>query len=94
MGRKIGEDYEIKDKLGEGAFAVVKLGVDLRTNESVAIKIVDRSKLSKKNEACLFREMRLTSLINHPNVVKSLAAYSASDNYYLVLEYMDGGYSF
>lgn len=39
------DDYKVMSKLGQGQFGVVKLGLDVRTNQRVALKIIDKTKL-------------------------------------------------
>jgi serine/threonine protein kinase len=39
------DNYEIREKIGTGSYAVVKLAVDKRNNEKVAIKIYEKVKL-------------------------------------------------
>ena len=36
--------YETKETIGNGTFSIVKLGIDLETNEKVAIKILEKKK--------------------------------------------------
>lgn len=38
--------YNIRDKLGEGNYAQVFKGVNDETNERVAIKLIDRTKIT------------------------------------------------
>lgn len=42
------DDYELKHKIGEGAFAEVYVAVDTRNNEKVVIKTYDKLKLFDK----------------------------------------------
>lgn len=79
-------------QLGEGAFATVKLGVDLQTTNKVAVKIVDTSKLSTNAKDSLETEIEiLTSLSEHKKVVRLINHYNEGNKVYLVLEYMEGG---
>lgn len=44
-----GEDelkhYQLFEELGKGAYGIVKMGISLRTNEKVAVKIYDKHRL-------------------------------------------------
>ena len=44
------QNYEIYAELGKGAYAVVKMGLDRRTNEKVAIKIYEKRRLDEPNK--------------------------------------------
>jgi len=51
--KKISDFYKIEEELGRGSFAIVKSGVNKRTGEKVAIKIIDRSSLDPDDEMAL-----------------------------------------
>ena len=38
-------NYEIYGELGKGAYGLVRMGLDIRTKERVAIKIYEKKKL-------------------------------------------------
>ncbi|PRP86741.1 calcium/calmodulin-dependent protein kinase type 1G-like [Planoprotostelium fungivorum] len=59
--------YTFKDQLGEGATSVVFLAVDKRTNEEVAIKIMQSDKL--KLNRSLLREIKVMRELNHVNII-------------------------
>ena len=42
---KVNEDYTFEDKIGEGAYAVVKRAKKRQTGQNFAAKIYDKSKL-------------------------------------------------
>mgnify|MGYP002344844570 FL=1 len=42
------EEYQIREKIGEGAFAEVFVAVDPRTTEKVVIKMYDKFKIYDK----------------------------------------------
>lgn len=52
-GEKISDFYKIEDELGRGSFAIVKSGVNKKTGERVAIKIIDRQSLEEEDELAL-----------------------------------------
>lgn len=78
--------------LGEGAFATVKLAVDLKTASKVAVKIIDCQKLSSSAKESLEIEIEILKvLVEHDKIVKLLGHYQEKDMVYLVLENMEGG---
>jgi MAP/microtubule affinity-regulating kinase len=42
--------YEIFGELGKGAYGIVRMGVDKRTNEKIAIKIYEKKRLDEPNK--------------------------------------------
>jgi MAP/microtubule affinity-regulating kinase len=44
------KNYEIFGELGKGAYGVVRMGVDKRTNEKIAIKIYEKKRLDEPNK--------------------------------------------
>ena len=54
---KIG-DYLLKQTIGSGTFSKVKLGINRITNQKVAIKLLDKSKIIEKDDLeRIIREM-------------------------------------
>lgn len=65
--------YRVVSTIGKGGFAVVVLGHDQKTDEHVAIKIISREEIVKRNLlSYLENELRLSARFDHPNVVKVL----------------------
>ncbi|KAH9422280.1 hypothetical protein DERP_002577 [Dermatophagoides pteronyssinus] len=83
--------YDItNDVLGKGHFAIVKLARHCLTGEHVAIKIVDKIKLTKEGLEQLSSEIKLWSILSrneHPNVVKLYQCIDTRTKLYLVMEY-------
>ncbi|OQR92749.1 CBL-interacting serine/threonine-protein kinase [Achlya hypogyna] len=67
------DQYQVKHTLGSGLQGKVKLGIDLKTGEAVALKLIKAESLS--NKAChnLFREIESMKRVQHPNVLRLLA---------------------
>ena len=42
--------YEIFGELGKGAYGLVRMGIDRRTNERVAIKVYEKKRLDEANK--------------------------------------------
>ena len=88
---KIG-NYLIQQTLGEGTFGKVKLGIYLPTNEKVAIKVLEKDRLTDKDDQIrVKREFDMLSKFNHPNVILVTEIFESSDSYYSVMEYCEGG---
>ena len=42
--------YETKETIGKGTFSTVKLGINRKTKEKVAIKILEKKKILNKDD--------------------------------------------
>ena len=83
----IHDTYAIREKLGEGAFAIVKKAIHRTTNETYAIKIVNRSSLNKDIEAALKDEIMILRNLEHEHIMK-LENVVVSINHYYLGEYI------
>ena len=81
------DTYTIQEKLGEGAFAIVKKAIHRQTNETYAIKIVNRSSLNKDIEAALKDEIMILRIMEHEHIMK-LENVVVSINHYYLGEYI------
>ncbi|KAF3853521.1 hypothetical protein F7725_014209 [Dissostichus mawsoni] len=62
--------YRLEKTLGKGQTGLVKLGVHCITGQKVAVKIVNREKLSESVLMKVEREIAILKLIEHPHVLK------------------------
>lgn len=83
--------YDIKNKLGTGSFAVVKLAVRKADGKQFAIKIIKKSKLNPEELAVVHDEVEIMHKIDHPNCVKLYEMFETSKKLYMVLELLTGG---
>ena len=85
-------DYIIKKTLGKGTFSKVKLGIHKATNEKVAIKILEKSKIKEKDDLQrIIREMQILNELNHPNIVKVYEICESEEYFFIIMEYCSGG---
>ncbi|XP_014870332.1 serine/threonine-protein kinase BRSK2-like isoform X1 [Poecilia latipinna] len=91
--------YRLEKTLGKGQTVrkpggrrgLVKLGLHCVTGQKVAIKIVNREKLSESVLMKVEREIAILKLIEHPHVLKLHDVYENKKYLYLVLEHVSGG---
>lgn len=84
--------YYLKKKIGEGAFAEVRLAEHVETGEEYAVKIFDRRSMpAKEFEKDVRREIQIMRSLNHPNIVKVHAVLVTDKSLYLVMELVRGG---
>ncbi|KAA0710314.1 Mitogen-activated protein kinase 15 [Triplophysa tibetana] len=84
--------YEIKRRLGKGAYGIVWKAVDRKTGETVAIKKIFDAFRNRTDAQRTFREiMLLQEFGDHTNIIKLLNVLRAQNDkdIYLVFEYMD-----
>ncbi|XP_052175455.1 CBL-interacting protein kinase 2-like [Diospyros lotus] len=84
--------YELGSLLGRGTFAKVHHAWDLKTGLNVAIKIIDKEKVLKVGMMDqIKREISVTRLVRHPNVVQIYEVMASRTKIYFVMEYVKGG---
>jgi serine/threonine-protein kinase len=90
IGTKLGR-YAIREKFGRGGKGVVFKVLDTLENREKAIKMVPPqvadSPVAFKE---LKREVNFAAFIKHPNVVKVLALEEHEEQYFIVMEYIEG----
>ncbi|KAH8058929.1 protein kinase [Aureococcus anophagefferens] len=87
-GDAIMGDYRLGATLGVGSSAVVREGVDERSGERLAIKIVDKSRAARyKIVRRLNNEVVHMRAVEHPNVARLVDVVHARAGLYLVLEH-------
>lgn len=96
--RLVGDQWELEKILGSGSFAVVWKArhtheIDQETQERrvVAIKEINRNKLTPKLRQSLEGEIFVLRHICHPNVVKLYSVVEERGTMFLVMEYCSGG---
>jgi serine/threonine protein kinase len=87
--RKIDDYYTIGDVLGEGSYGIVKLGVCKISGATVAVKIINKSKLPKLE--FVKREIEIIKFCKHENIVAYIDDYEDLENIYIIVEYLQGG---
>lgn len=88
--------FTVGKVLGAGMQGEVRRGVDNNSNKTVALKIVDKSKLRKRSWQALEREVEIMKAIRHPNVLRLRAVamdtvVESKRAAVLVLEIAEGG---
>ncbi|KAK4834675.1 hypothetical protein QYF36_026670 [Acer negundo] len=84
--------YELGKLLGQGTFAKVHHGRNLKTGMSVAVKIIDKEKVFKVGMIDqIKREISIMRMVRHPNVVELYEVMASKTKIYFVMEYVKGG---
>ncbi|MGP1347988.1 MAG: protein kinase domain-containing protein [Phycisphaerales bacterium] len=83
--------FQVIEKLGAGAMAVVYKAKQLSLDRMVAIKVLPRKFSSNKQFIERFyAEGRAAAQLNHPNVVAAYDVAQAGEFHYFVMEYVEG----
>ena len=84
--------YEVGRLLGQGTFAKVYFARSISTNQSVAIKVIDKEKVLKAGLVNqIKREISIMRLVRHPNIVQLFEVLATKSKVYFVMEYVKGG---
>lgn len=85
-------DYVLEKKVGEGGFGIVYLARERKTNQRVALKLMQsRVAVTPKARAYFEREIKVAQKLQHPNVVQLLTARSSGSLFFFTMEYCSGG---
>lgn len=83
------QKYEIKERLGKGAFAEVFRATNRSTKKDIAVKQIHLN--SQDNIIDLMSEINLLKALKHPNIVKYHGFVHKKDCLDIFLEYCDKG---
>nr|ACV87297.1 POPK-1 kinase protein [Phallusia mammillata] len=83
--------YRLDKTLGKGQTGLVKMGIHCVTGKRVAIKVVNREKLSENVINKVEREIAIMKLIDHPHILGLYDVYENKKYLYLILELIAGG---
>ena len=85
-------DYEVirslPNLLGKGGYGSVFIGKDTRTNDAVAVTIVEIDKQTMKH---IDRECRLLKACKHKNIIEVFNIQAAGTELFIVMEYCRAG---
>jgi serine/threonine protein kinase len=84
--------YHVLTPIGKGGMGMVYLGLDTRTQQHVAVKVLSpqRKKEGDRHLQRFFREIEIAKNLLHPNLVLAQDVGHEQDVHYLVMEYIPG----
>ncbi|KAH9256932.1 hypothetical protein BASA81_004753 [Batrachochytrium salamandrivorans] len=90
---EINAKYEILEEIGAGSFATVRKGVNRKTQEEVAVKIVLRRQFEFEPAKWKdqLKEIDMLKRVDHESCVRLLDTYEVPDALYIVMEFVSGG---
>ncbi|KDO31815.1 STE/STE20/FRAY protein kinase [Saprolegnia parasitica CBS 223.65] len=84
------DDYNVIEKIGQGAFAKVMKAYCKPKDVFVAIKIMDLEKITTSFED-IRAEVQTMKMTNHPNVLNCYCSFVHKDQLWLVMQLMNKG---
>jgi serine/threonine protein kinase/predicted ATPase len=90
---RVANRFRLKEVIGRGSMGVVYRALDETSGDQVAIKHL-RPFVSVESTHTLerfIREGEVLRRLDHPNIVVLLETIQEADDYFLVMEYVDGG---
>lgn len=80
-------DFEIVKFLGKGKFGHVNLVKSKITQKFYAMKELE---LEQGNIKSIQKEVKLLESLHHPNTINYYTSFKENNNYYIIIEYMNG----
>jgi serine/threonine-protein kinase len=90
VGATVAGRYQLEERIGAGGMSVVFRARDLQLHDQVALKVFKQAALDAESDARLRRELSLSRLLVHPNVVQLYAIGLAFGMRYVTLELLTG----
>ncbi|XP_060183746.1 serine/threonine-protein kinase ATG1t-like isoform X1 [Lycium barbarum] len=84
-------EYTVRCKLGGGASSTVWKAEHRTSGKVVALKQIERHKLTRQLKNCLDCELTFLSSVHHPNIISLFDVFLAENSTFLVLEFCAGG---
>ncbi|QDT65879.1 bifunctional serine/threonine-protein kinase/formylglycine-generating enzyme family protein [Calycomorphotria hydatis] len=82
--------YDISSRLGTGSFGAVWRAWDRKLKRNVALKVIDRARLSKHEVDLALHEAGAAAQLSHPNIVSVYDVGEADGAFFIVAEYVEG----
>ena len=89
IGRKIRNRYEVLEHLGDGSTATVYKALDTRLGRNVALKVL-LPHVRETTRTRFFQEATAAAQLNHPNIMAIYDIDEDKDQYFLVVEFVEG----
>lgn len=62
--------YDVKEKLGNGKFGLVRLGYHKITGRKVAVKIMSKKEMTTQDLELVKTEIEILKICQHPNIIQ------------------------
>ncbi|CAD8075315.1 unnamed protein product [Paramecium primaurelia] len=86
------DNYIIEQSIGKGTFGKVYRGLHKPTQQFVAIKILEKSRIEQPADFTrIQREIHILRKLRHPNIVQLYEILESETKIYLIMEFVSGG---
>ena len=82
--------YEISSKIGNGKFGLIKVGINKKTGQKVAIKILCKKDMTNQDLELMRTEIEILKICQHPNIIQLYDVFENTDYFYIIIEYCKG----
>jgi len=90
-GKTLGGRYQIEDLLGQGGMSAVYKATDPNLNRAVGVKLIHPHLADDAEFVRRFRkEAAVVAQLRHPNIVQVFDFNRDGDDFYMVMEFVDG----
>jgi len=83
--------YEVREKLGNGKFGLVRLGIHKETGRKVAIKIMNKKDMNNQDLELVKCEIEILKISQHPSIIRLYDVFENIDYIYIIMEHCSGG---
>ncbi len=83
--------YQLNAKIKSGSFGTVCIGTHRASGNRVAIKCIQKKKLSPHEDCAIFTEVRILSTLQHDRICSVIDFFDEKEWYFIVLPLMEGG---
>lgn len=91
IGKRLDGRYLLEEMIGSGGMANVYKARDLKTEQTVAVKILREEFMSNEELVRRFKnESKAISILDHPHILKVYDVSVTDKLQYIVMEYLDG----
>ena len=91
IGKIVSRRFRVEDVIGRGGMAIVYRAFDLKTHQTVALKVLREEYENDAEYVERFRrEAEVCRKLSHPNVVNMIGHGTAGGISYIAMEYVDG----
>ena len=86
------DNYFIGKRIGQGAYAVVRLGLHRSLNQKIAVKIYEKTKLMEPNRRkSVKREMKIMEKLDQEHIAKLYEVFESHKQVFFIMEFVNGG---
>lgn len=91
IGRIVSRRFRVEEIIGRGGMAIVYRAFDLKTHQTVALKVLrEEYENDTEYQERFKREAEVCRRLNHPNVVNMIDSGVVGGISYIAMEYVDG----